>query len=87
MGPISTAASAHFAISTPNFLILEYVPDGEGPLRELIRKPFKYSGGWLEVPDTPGLGIELNEKAFAGKPLQKWRRELMLDRDGNIGYQ
>lgn len=87
MGPISTAASAHFAISTPNFLILEYVPDGEGPLRELIRKPFKYSGGWLEVPDTPGLGIELNEKAFAGKPLKKWRRELMFDLDGNIGYQ
>ncbi|MEX0677920.1 MAG: mandelate racemase/muconate lactonizing enzyme family protein [Pirellulales bacterium] len=87
MGPISTAVSAHFAISTPNFLILEYVPDDEPPSRDLIQKPFKYSEGWLEVPDTPGLGIELNEKAFAGKPLQKWRRELMLDRDGNIAYQ
>src|SRR5262249_17956587 len=87
MGPISTAVSAHFALSTPNFLILEYVPDSEGPSRELIKEPFRYSGGWLEVPDTPGLGIELNERAFAGNPLKKWRRELMLDRDGNIGYQ
>jgi galactonate dehydratase len=87
MGPISTAVSAHFALSTPNFLILEYVPDDAGPMRELIRQPFKYSAGYLEVPETPGLGIELNETAFAGKPLQSWRRELMLDADGNIGYQ
>ena len=87
LGPISTAVSAHFAVSTPNFLILEYVPDQQGPSRDLVLQPFAYSGGWLEVPDTPGLGIELNEKAFANKPLQKWRRELMMDRDGNIGYQ
>ena len=87
MGPISTAVSAHFAISTPNFLILEYVPDSDGPSRELILKPFKYADGWLEVPDTPGLGIELNEKAFANKPLKKWRRELLHDRDVNIAFQ
>ncbi len=87
MGPISTAVCAHFAISTPNFLILEYVPDHQGPIRDLVVKPLKYSDGWLEVSEAPGLGIELNEKAFANKPLQKWRRELMLDSDGNIGYQ
>ena len=57
------------------------------PARELIQKPFPYSNGWLEVPETPGLGIELNEKAFANKPLKKWRRELMQDRDGNIAFQ
>ena len=89
MGPISTAISAHFAVSTPNFLILEYVPDNEGPSRELVLEPFKYAGGWLEVPDTPGLGIELNEKAFANNRGldKKYRRELMFDADGNIGFQ
>jgi galactonate dehydratase len=88
MGPVSTAVSAHFSISTPNFLILEYVPDSEGPSRDLLLKPFKYSEGWIEVPDTPGLGIELNESAFVGKPLdKKYRRELMFDADGNIAYQ
>lgn len=87
MGPVSTAVSAHFSISTPNFLILEYVPDNTGPSRELILQPFKYADGWLEVPETPGLGIELNEKAFANKPLQKWRRELLFDQDGNVAFQ
>ena len=89
MGPVSTAVAAHFAISTPNFLILEYVPDNEAPMRDLVLKPFKYAEGWLEVPDTPGLGIELNEKAFVNnRGLDKtYRRELMFDADGNIAYQ
>ena len=89
MGPVSTAVAAHFAISTPNFLILEYVPDNEAPMRDLVLKPFKYADGWLEVPDTPGLGIELNEKAFVNNRGldKKYRRELMFDADGNIAYQ
>lgn len=87
MGPVSTAVAAQFAISTPNFLILEYQIDSEGPARDLILKPFTRRDGYLEVPDTPGLGIELNDKAFAGKPLKTWRRGLVTEFDGNIGYQ
>jgi galactonate dehydratase len=87
MGPISTAVSAHFAISTPNFLILEYQIDSEGPARNLILKPFPYREGYIEVPDTPGLGIELNEQAFAGHPLKTWRRPLITEADGNVFYQ
>lgn len=87
MGPVSTAVSAHFCISTPNFLILEYRIDSEGPSRDLLLQPFPLRDGYLEVPQTPGLGIELNEQAFQGRPLQTWRRQLVTEFDGNIGYQ
>ncbi len=87
MGPVSTAVSAQFAASTPNFLILEYRIDSQGPSRELIRKPLTLVDGYLEIPETAGLGIELNEKAFAGRPLKKWRRSLVVGADGNIGFQ
>ena len=87
MGPISSAVSGHFAISTPNFAILEYRIDSDGPARDLLLKPFKMVDGYLEVPDTPGLGIELNEKAFAGRHMKTWRRQLIVEGDGNIGYQ
>lgn len=87
MGPISTAVSAQFAISTPNFLILEYQIDSEGPARNLILKPLPFREGYIEVPDTPGLGIELNETAFAGHPLKTWRRPLVTEADGNVFYQ
>lgn len=87
LGPLSTAVSAHFSISTPNFLILEYRIDSQGPSRDLLLKPFTLRDGYLEVPDTPGLGIELNEQAFEGRPLKTWRRQRIEEADGNIGYQ
>jgi galactonate dehydratase len=87
LGPVSTAVSVQFAASTPNFLILEYQPDHSGPSRDLVRKPLAFEDGHIRVPDQPGLGIELNESAFAGKPLRPWRRPLIVEADGNIGYE
>lgn len=87
MGPISTAVSTHFAASTPNFLILEYTRDSAPPARDLILKPLKLVDGYLEIPEVPGLGIELNERAFSGKPLVNWHRPFIREADGNIGYQ
>lgn len=87
LGPVSTAVAVHFAASTPNFLILEYQPDQSGPSRDLVRKPLVFEDGHVRIPDQPGLGIELNESAFAGKPLKPWRRALVVESDGNIGYQ
>ena len=74
-------------MSTPNFLILEYQIDSEGTARNLILKPFSLREGYLDVPDTPGLAIELNDRAFAGKGLKTWRRQLVTEFDGNVGYQ
>ncbi|MDE2926419.1 MAG: galactonate dehydratase [Acidobacteriota bacterium] len=87
LGPVSTAVSTHFAASTPNFIILEYRDDSQGPMRNLILEPLKRNGGYLELPQDPGLGIELNEKAFAGNPLKKWHRPFVIEPDGNIAYQ
>jgi len=87
LGSVSTAVATHFAASTPNFLILEYRIDSEGPMRDLLIEPLKLEEGHVLIPETPGLGIELNEAAFEGKPLKKWRRPLIREADGNIGYQ
>jgi galactonate dehydratase len=87
LGPVSTAVAVQFAASTPNFLILEYRPDQSGPSRDLVRKPLALEDGHVRIPDQPGLGIELNEDAFAGKPLKPWRRPLIVEADGNIGYE
>ena len=32
---------------------------------DVITEPFKYEDGFLEVPDGPGLGIELDEEKMA----------------------
>jgi galactonate dehydratase len=87
LGPVSTAVAVQFAASTPNFLILEYRTDSEGPSRGLIREPLKLEDGYLRIPETPGVGIDLNEDAFEGKPLKKWHRPFVFEPDGKVGYQ
>lgn len=86
LGPVATAACVHFAASTPNFLILEYVHPRSGPLREMVLEPIKFKDGYLEIPDRPGLGIELDIKAIEKYPAKPWRRGLVVETDGNIGW-
>ena len=69
-GPISTAAAAHLGLATPNFLILEYVR--QDPFRDqAMSQSWVVDGGCLYVPDEPGLGVELNEKALLDSPMRK----------------
>ncbi len=60
--PVSTMASVHCAAATENFIALEHhfsrVPFWndfvDGPSKPIIQN------GFIEVPDAPGLGIDLN---------------------------
>ncbi len=86
LGPVATAVCVHFAASTPNFIILEYRETTAGPLRDMVLEPMKFQDGHLVIPDAPGLGIELDEKAIAKYPAKPWRRAPVIEPDGNIGY-
>jgi galactonate dehydratase len=77
LGPISLAAGVQIAASIPNFLCQEQVSLGEG----YIKKPFVVRDGYLELPDGPGLGIELDEEALAGKIGHDWRNRESYDAD------
>jgi galactonate dehydratase len=86
-GPVATAVNAHFAASTSNFIILEYIPDDAGVRREVVKEPVRLVKGWLEIPEAPGLGIELDEKAAARHPFQPWRRPFNFREDGSLAWQ
>jgi galactonate dehydratase len=81
LGPISLAACLQLASCTPNFLIQEHLTLGEG----LLVEPFKVVDGHLPIPEKPGLGIEVDEKAlkerrFAGD----WRAPQFRLPDGSF---
>ena len=66
-GPIATAASLHVEAVIPNFLIHEV---HEGAIKKEMRELGKYDympdeNGNYEVPELPGIGQELSEKALA----------------------
>jgi len=63
---INVAAALHFLNSIPNSFIAEFVVEEETTLRDFItRQKFAARDGYLEIPDAPGLGIDLDEEGIA----------------------
>jgi L-rhamnonate dehydratase len=58
---ISVAACAHLVASIPNGFTLEYTMSESPIARELVKNPVTLVNGRIEVPQGPGLGIEINE--------------------------
>ncbi|MCY4082269.1 MAG: galactonate dehydratase [Caldilineaceae bacterium] len=85
-GPVATAVNVHFAASTSNFMILEYKAD-DGRRAEIVDEPIKLMDGYLELPDRPGLGIDLNLDALAAHPGRSWHRPFLIRPDGSLAYQ
>jgi galactonate dehydratase len=85
LSPVATAVNAHFAVTAPSFMILEYHLDTESPRRDLVQEPYTMRDGYLELPERPGLGIELNLDYCSQHPYQPWRRGFPRRPDGAMG--
>ena len=62
LSDLLTAASLHLNAALPRSLFVEYNICGGNALQEIIKNPLKMKNGYLEVPESPGLGIEVDEK-------------------------
>jgi galactonate dehydratase len=70
-GPVGTMANVHFAVSTPNYKILEHFNDFADPwVQELVDAPptVDPADGCFALPDRPGLGVRLNHEACRQHP-------------------
>jgi len=63
-GAVLTAASLHLTATAPNHIIFELKPKQSPVQFELVDRPVEQHGGWVEVRDTPGIGVEVNEAAL-----------------------
>jgi galactonate dehydratase len=70
-GPVGTAANVHFAVATPNYLILEHFNDfADTWVDQLVdvAPSVDPSDGCFSVPTAPGLGMRLNHERCAEHP-------------------
>ena len=73
--PVGLVASIHAMAGTPNFLIHEF---GGGTGEGLLKQPLHFKDGFVDLPEGPGLGIEiddegLKENTFTGE----WKQRVM----------
>jgi len=85
LGPVSTAACIQLAACIPNFALQEY-PLGEDvpPKSEMVKSAVKREGGYLIIPDAPGIGIELAEDAAERHPYKPRAVLTRLHEDGSV---
>ena len=71
-GPVCSAACVQLNASTPNFFIHEIFDEFNEPWeKEIVIHPVEVVDGYIEIPDRPGLGIDLNIEEIAKHPYQQ----------------
>ena len=75
---VGLAASLQVAAVMPNFLIFEHFAGWDKYSKELSPNPIFQEGGYLPLPTTPGIGIDLDEAALAKYPYSGPRRRTLM---------
>ncbi|MEQ1768586.1 MAG: galactonate dehydratase [Devosia sp.] len=71
LGPIAGAAALHFAVSTPNFVIQEEMSGAVPWYSEVAPGPIRRVDGAWQVPEAPGLGVEVDLNVLAAHPYEQ----------------
>ncbi len=70
--PVNISAFVQFDASIPNYVLMESHTFAD-PFNEIVDNPPQRAGGYIVVPDRPGIGLEINEAQldkFPYKPLK-----------------
>lgn len=84
LGPVLTAASVHLDVSIPNFVVQEYTKRDESMVAA-FPGTLKRVGGYLEVPEAPGLGVRIDESKLEAPGRAMWDpTQAPLRADGSV---
>ncbi|MDA1296761.1 MAG: mandelate racemase/muconate lactonizing enzyme family protein [Chloroflexi bacterium] len=87
LGPVLTAAAVQIDTSIPNFITQEYTKRDEDDVHAVYRNSLRREGGYIRVPEAPGIGVELDESKIASSPfVSKELRNIPMRDDGSVGY-
>ena len=88
LGPICTAATVHFAAAVPNFSWMEVrvsPTEGKGHYDETIFPvQHKLEGARFPVPNTPGLGVDVDEEYVKRQAFKFAEAPHLHKRDGSV---
>ncbi len=83
LSPVNLAASIHFNMAVNNFGIQEYMPHKE-VVNEVFKTNYHFEDGYLLIDDSPGIGVDIDEKAALKYPYQMARLPVNRKTDGTM---
>lgn len=87
LGPLITAASLHLDASIPNFITQEYTKGDESDGFAVYKVAYQREGGYIPIPEVPGLGVELDDSLIEATPFQPMNTgSTPLREDGSVAY-
>jgi galactonate dehydratase len=69
---IGLAATLQVSACIPNFLITEYFVNFEDRAQEVAVQPFEVKDGYIPLPESPGLGLELRQEVLEAYPYREF---------------
>lgn len=74
-GPVGVAASIHAVATIPNFAICE---GGARRGQGLFNEPLTFKDGYIELPQQPGLGVDMEDAAIEAVRNESYRSRGMF---------
>ena len=84
--PVNIAAYAQLDAAIPNYVLQEGAHTNVHPLNEIVDRPLTLEGGYILVPDRPGIGLEIREEKLAAFPYRAPRITGFYHADGSVAH-
>lgn len=82
---LNNIAFTHLAAAIPNYVLME--SNETGPAQEaVVDRPLKVKDGYRPLPDGPGLGVQIDEKALERFPFQDRAVSGYFHADGSVAH-
>jgi len=82
--PVNIAAFTQFGAAIPNYVLQECNRVDDHPLNEIVDQPLVFEGGYVIVPDRPGIGLEIREDRLERLPYEPKQTESNLGADSSV---
>ena len=83
--PVNNAAFTHFAAAIPNYYVMEVNAHTDEQLA-LVDRPFQVCDGYREIPDRPGIGVEIDEARCEKTPFVGRQITGNFHDDGSVAH-
>ena len=83
--PVNTAAFVQLDAAIPNYILQESNIRAD-VFNEIVDQPLEREGGYVLVPDRPGIGVEINEAKLGKFPYKPMRITGSFRADGAVAH-